>query len=102
MAFKFTERKNIVKIEIEDKVYPVAVTEKLGKQLMSLEAPSAADFTDTAKVINCIDGYIDSILGCGKAAEIFSGREPDVFERLDVLKYICTELTERVSKMYHV
>lgn len=102
MGFKFSERKNTVKVEIEGKSYPIAITEELGKRLVSVESSIPKNCKSIAETVGCIDGLIDKILGSGKAAEIFSGREADVFERLDVLDYICRELTAAVNKYRHV
>ncbi len=88
MAYSF-KKSNVINIEIEEKKYPVKITRELGKRLSKL--PSDTDGDNT---VSYIDGLIDEILGNGKAAEIFAGREEDEFERLDVLKYICGELTE--------
>lgn len=101
MGFKFSNRKSVV-IVIEDKSYPVNITEKLGKRLMSVSNSMPTNCKNVAETVGCIDGLIDEILGSGKAAEIFAGREADVFERLDVLKYVCTEVSDAVNKYRHV
>lgn len=101
MGFKFSDRKSVI-IVIEDKSYPVNITEKLGKRLMSVPSSMPASCTNAAETVCCIDGLIDEILGSGKASEIFAGREADVFERLDVLKYVCTEVSDAVNKYRHV
>lgn len=101
MGFKFSDRKSVV-IVIEDKSYPVNITEKLGKRLMSVSNSMPTNCKNVAETVGCIDGLIDEILGSGKAAEIFAGREADVFERLDVLKYVCAEVSDAVDKYRHV
>ncbi len=92
MAYSF-KKSNVINIEIEEKNYPVKITRELGKRLSKLSS------IDSDNAVSYIDGLIDEILGNGKAAEIFAGREEDEFERLDVLKYICGELTEAADNL---
>ncbi len=93
MAYSF-KKSGVVNIEIEDKSYPAKITRELGKRLSKLSLD-----TDSDNTVSYIDRLIDEILGDGKAAEIFAGREEDEFERLDVLKYICGELTKASDKI---
>ena len=99
MGFKFSERKRIVKIAIEDNIYPVEITMDLGERLKAIKGAKSEDIKGEAAAAAYVDGLIDGILGRGKAAEIFEGRPVDVFERVDVLKYICGELTDAVNKL---
>ncbi len=92
MAYSF-KKSGVVNIEIEGKNYPAKITRELGKRLSKLSS------ADSDNAISYIDRLIDEILGDGKAAEIFAGREEDEFERLDVLKYICGELTKTADKI---
>ena len=97
MGYNFANRKNVI-VVIEDKSYPVAITEKLGERLMSVSGSIPANCKNISETIACIDKLIDEVLGSGKAAEIFAGREADVFERLDVLEYVCSEVSAAVNK----
>ena len=99
MGYKFRESKRIAKIEIEDKIYPVEITNDLGERLKSIQSAKPVDIKNEVSAAAYVDGLIDGILGRGKAAEIFEGRPVDAFERVDVLKYICEELTGAVCKL---
>ena len=99
MGYKFRESKRIAKIEIDGKLYPVAITKEMGTRLAALKNNSSEDMKSEEAAVAYIDGLIDGILGRGKAAEIFEGRPVDVFERVDVLKYICEELTGAVNRL---
>ena len=99
MGFKFSERKRIVNIAIEDNIYPVEITKDFGERLKAIKGSEPVNVKDEAAAAAYVDGLIDGILGRGKAAEIFEGRPVDVFERVDVLKYICGELTDAVNKL---
>ena len=98
MGYKFRESKRIAKIEIDGKLYPVTITKEMGARLAALKNDSSEDIKSEEAAVAYIDGLIDGILGRGKAAEIFEGRPVDAFERVDVLKYICEELTGAVGK----
>ena len=99
MGFKFAESKRICRIEIEGKIYPVEITIDLGERLKSIQSAKPVDIKNEVAAAAYVDGLIDGILGRGKAAEIFEGRPVDAFERVDVLKYICGELTDAVNKL---
>ena len=99
MGYKFRESKRIAKIEIEDKIYPVEITKDFGERLKAIKGSEPVNVKDETAAAAYVDGLIDGILGRGKAAEIFEGRPVDVFERVDVLKYICGELTDAVNKL---
>ena len=98
MGFKFSGRKRIVKIAIEDNIYPVEITKDFGERLKAIKGSEPVNVKDETAAAAYVDGLIDGILGRGKAAEIFEGRPVDAFERVDVLKYICEELTGAVGK----
>ena len=99
MGYKFSEKKRIIKIEIEDKIYPVEITKNFGERLKAVKGSDPIDAKDEVAAAAYVDGLIDGILGRGKAAEIFEGRPVDVFERVDVLKYICGELADAVNEL---
>lgn len=98
MGFKFSEIKRICRIEIEGEIYPVEITEDLGKKLKNLGVTKPINAEGEKGAAMYVDGLIDSILGYGKAAHIFAGRPIDVFEHVEVLQYICDEITAAVNK----
>ena len=106
MGFKFSESKRICRIEIEGEIYPVEINEELGKRLKNLDVTKPINAEGEEAAAMYVDGLIDSILGHGKAAYIFAGRPIDAFERVDVLRYICDEITaavnERIGGTKHV
>ena len=98
MGFKFSENKRIARIEIEGEIYPVEITKGLGERLKKLDITKPINAESEEGAAMYVDGLIDGILGHGRAAHIFAGRPIDVFEHVDVLKYIYDEITNAINK----
>lgn len=100
MAFKFGN--GIVKIQIEDNIFRVVLSQELhdkiirgSKKIEELRRKNE-ELSDDKKeqaVTAGFDEIIDDLLGAGSSEKIFAGREPDAFERVAVFTYICTEIT---------
>lgn len=106
MAFKFGN--NVVRIEIEDMIFRVVISEELHAKILHAKETNAElqrefkDVPDNARERNIIAAYdklIDDILGNGSADKIFRDREPDEIERIAVFIYICQEITAHVNKI---
>lgn len=95
MAYKFDD--HFLKIEIEDNVFAVSVSQELGKKLTKskgiLDKLSADGCDDNSIICAAIDAQLDVVLGEGAAAKIFDGREVNAFERLSVMQYVFGEIT---------
>lgn len=99
MGFKFAER-NIINIEIEDKVYPVQYNQRLVKNILAIseEAQKASgsikenDIESINNACNIVKKGIDSILGENASKEIFKDRQQDLMETIDVIMYIFDEI----------
>lgn len=91
---------SVCTIEIEDKKYPVPITAKLTDNVRRSKdmIDGIRGCNDGGKIVSAADSAIDIILGEGCSAEIFAGREPSAFERLDVLTYIYSEMTAFTEK----
>lgn len=98
MAYRFENR--FCFVDIEDKKYRVsfsqAVSEKAARAAEKLKGLKGSN--DEAEVA----AAIDAILGDGCAAEIFSGRPVSAVERLDVLRYIQTEIAAYLNRFADV
>lgn len=98
MAFKFGN--NLAEIEIENRVFFVPVNAELQKKILKAkdiigENKENWDITDKnaiAEFVAIFDGFIDDILGDGAAAKIFADRKINVYDRIAVFIYICTEI----------
>ena len=102
MAYRFENR--FCFVDIEDKKYRVsfsqAVSEKAARAAEKLKGLKGSN--DEVEVAAAIDASIDAILGDGCAAEIFSGRPVSAVERLDVLRYIQTEIAAYLNRFADV
>ncbi len=96
MAYKF-KNTSTVNIDIEGKIYPVRFTPELYNKLSGLSDFKAEG--NVGEIVSGIDRLIDEILGNGSSSEIFASRPADVFERLDILKYICGEIKNAADRL---
>ena len=106
MAFKFGN--NVARIEIEDLIFRVVISEELSAKITLVKETNAKlqqefkDVPENVRERNIIAGYdkiIDDILGNGSAEKIFRDRTPDSIERIAVFVYICQEITAHVNKI---
>lgn len=97
--FKFAT--NVINIEIEDSVFPVAVDKALKDKLDTCAKWSEQLKNDTAvteeKAIELYTESIDLVLGAGASKRIFAGRDINLFDCMDVFVYISSEI-ESFSK----
>jgi len=105
MAFKFGN--NLVRIEIENHVFHVPVSEQLKDKILKAkdiikENENKWDITDIdgeAAVVKLFSGVIDDVLGYGAFDKIFSDREINAYDTLAVFIYICVTITEFCKKL---
>lgn len=99
MGYHFNSRSCVV--EIEDRKYHVAVNEGLAGKIESSKKriENAKGSNNSEFIISAADEAIDDILGKGAANTIFAGREKSTFERLDVLAYIYSEITDFTKRI---
>ena len=97
--FKFAT--NVVNIEIEENVFPVAVDKALKDKLSTCAEKSEQLKNDTAvteeKAVELYTESIDLVLGAGASKRIFAGRDINLFDCMDVFVYISSEI-ENFSK----
>lgn len=100
MGFKFGN--NVVKLEIEGKIFRTRISQKMLEDMkafaekakkMQLGIIGCTDTDAENKIIDFLDGAIDTLIAPGTAAIIFNERERDAFERCEVFAYISTEIT---------
>lgn len=101
---KFKFGNSIVKIEIEDLIFRVVISQELHEKMTASsnkikEARAKyADSSETEKetaFIPVLDAAIDEILGGGSAEKIFGKRKPDGYERIAVYLFICDEINKQ-------
>ena len=111
MARKFEFRNNNLELDIAGNKFEldttdvevVARVQKFGKEAQEI-GKKLADKGDFAEALEetiqfCLDS-IDSILGEGSSKEIFAGRKVGLFDCLDVIEYITTEVNESRSTKF--
>lgn len=110
---KFKFRDNTLKLDIEDKVYNVDISnfeqsEKLltiAKDAMEVENKGNSEKT-VETMLMMIQDAIDTILGSGATKEIFKDRKVNLLDLLDLLAYITEEITEfrsnKLERIYSV
>lgn len=110
---KFKFRDNTLKLDIEDKVYNVDISnfEQSEKLLTiandALKIGEQGNSTDTVEtMLMMIQDAIDTILGSGATKEIFKDRKVNLLDLLDLLAYITEEITEfrsnKLERIYSV
>lgn len=107
---KFKFRDNTLKLEIEDKVYNVDISnfEQSEKLLTiakdAMKVGEQGNSNDTVEMmILMIEDAIDTILGKGATKDIFQDRKINLLDLLDVLAYITEEITDfRANKLERV
>jgi hypothetical protein len=96
MAFRFGN--DTVKIEIEDCIFYVSISQELHEIMLSNNVKMTelkekiTDKSDKEKesdIIPEFDNIIDNVLGKGASEKIFAGRTPDSYERMAVYVYVC-------------
>lgn len=103
MAYKFNSRFCI--IGIEDMKFRVNFGKGLidelnnARDIAALTKDRGVTADENTVICNDIDKVIDGILGKGSADKIFSGRDTDYVERLDVLAYILSEITAFMNRI---
>ena len=106
MAFKFGN--NVVRIEIEDMIFRVVISEELSAKILLAKETNAklqqehGCLPENVRERNAVAAYdklIDDILGAGSAERIFSGRDEDAVERIAVFVYICSEINDHIRKI---
>ncbi len=103
MAYKFNDR--FCFIEIEDNKFHIPLGKRTGENIRKSRdtiAEMKADeknFTDEKKACAAVDSAIDSILGDKASEKIFDGRGTVLFERLDVLIYVYSEITKYANRI---
>lgn len=102
MKFKFGN--NLVKIEIEDLIFRVEITQQLREKMTAssqkmrevrAEINELSEREKEEKIIPVFDNAIDEILGAGSSGKIFSDREPDAYERIAVYLFVCDEINKQ-------
>lgn len=102
MKFKFGN--NLVKIEIEDLIFRVEITQQLREKMTAssqkmrevrAEINGLSEREKEEKIIPVFDNAIDEILGAGSSGKIFADREPDAYERIAVYLFICDEINKQ-------
>jgi|GEM_PF-7041553 len=95
--FKF--RKKTISLDFEGKVYEVensanltAIFERMGRELSEMK-----DNTTHSEFYDRLRCYIDELLGEGASEDIFEGREPDMFDCIDVINYIKDAVVEEAE-----
>ena len=107
---KFKFRDNTLKLEIEDKIYNVDISnfEQSEKLLTiakdAMKVGEQGNSNDTVEMmILMIEDAIDTILGKGATKDIFQDRKINLLDLLDVLAYITEEITDfRANKLERV
>lgn len=110
---KFNFRDNTLKLEIEDKLYNVDISNfEQSEKLLSiandaLKIGEQGNSKETVEVmISMIEDAIDTILGEGSTKEIFQNRKINLLDLLDLLAYITEEITKfrsnKLERIYSV
>lgn len=103
MARKFEFRDNGLKLDIAGNIFEIDTTDpelvgrvydfSVGAQEMASKLSQKEHYAEALKeaIQFCLDA-IDSILGEGASNKIFAGRKISLFDCLDVIEYITTEI----------
>lgn len=107
---KFKFRDNTLKLDIEDKVYNVDISNfEQSEKLITIAKDAVkigeqGNSTETVEtMIRMIEEAIDTILGSGATEEIFKDRKVNLLDLLDLLAYLTEEINNfRVDKLQKV
>lgn len=110
---KFKFRDNTLKLDIEDKVYNVDISNfEQSEKLLTIakDAMEVGNKGNSEKTVETmlmmIQDAIDTILGSGATEEIFKDRKVNLLDLLDLLAYITEEITEfrsnKLERIYSV
>lgn len=103
MAYKFNDR--FCFIEIEDCKFRVALGKQTGENIkksrdtVARMKAEADKFTDEKEACAVVDSAIDCVLGDKASEKIFEGRDTVLFERLDILIYVYSEITKYANRI---
>lgn len=101
---KFKFGNSIVKIEIEDLIFRIEITQQLREKMtessqkmreVRAEINELSEREKEEKIIPVFDNAIDEILGAGSSSKIFASREPDAYERIAVYLFVCDEINKQ-------
>ena len=110
---KFKFRNNLLKLEIEDEVFNVDITNfEASDKLVKIAQDALKIGEDGNKpeniemMILMIEEAIDTILGKGATKRIFKDRKINYLDMIDLLAFITEEITnfrsEKLEKVYSV
>lgn len=101
---KFRFGNSIVKIEIENLIFRIEITQQLREKMTAssqkmrevrAEIDELSEREKEEKIIPVFDNAIDEILGAGSSEKIFADREPDAYERIAVYLFVCDEINKQ-------
>ena len=101
---KFKFGNSIVKIEIEDLIFRIEITQQLREKMTAssqkmrevrAEINELSEREKEEKIIPVFDNAIDEILGAGSSEKIFSDRKSDAYERIAVYLFVCDEINKQ-------
>lgn len=101
---KFKFGNSIVKIEIENLIFRIEITQHLREKMVAssqkmrevrAEIDELSEREKEEKIIPVFDNAIDEILGAGSSGKIFANREPDAYERIAVYLFVCDEINKQ-------
>jgi regulator of protease activity HflC (stomatin/prohibitin superfamily) len=101
---KFKFGNSIVKIEIEDLIFRIEITQQLREKMTASSQKirevraginELSEREKEEKIIPVFDNAIDEILGAGSSKKIFADREPDAYERIAVYLFVCDEINKQ-------